>query len=141
MDQTNSIISPKLSRFDLTMIVVSLVIGIGIFRTPSIVAQNARTPFIFFLAWILGGMASLCGALTFAEIGSRFPAAGGFYKIFSCCYHSAYAFMLNWVIVITIAASNAGVALIGAPPPGRRLHTALPLLSRRANTHPASSVT
>lgn len=107
-------IQPKLSRFDLTMIIVSLVIGIGIFRTPSIVAQSAQTPFIFFLAWIVGGLVSLCGALTFAEIGSRHPAAGGFYKIFSYCYHPAYAFMLNWVLVITVSASNTGVALIGA---------------------------
>lgn len=107
-------IQPKLSRFDLTMIIVSLVIGIGIFRTPSIVAQSAQTPFIFFLAWISGGIVSLCGALTFAEIGSRYPAAGGFYKIFSHCYHPAYAFMLNWVLVITVSASNTGVALIGA---------------------------
>jgi len=107
-------IQPKLTRFDLTMIIISLVIGIGIFRTPAIVAQNAQTPFIFFTAWIVGGIVSLCGALTFAEIGARFPAAGGFYKIFSYCYHPAYAFMLNWVLVITVSASNTGVALIGA---------------------------
>lgn len=107
-------IQPKLTRFDLTMIIVSLVIGIGIFRTPAIVAQNAQTPFIFFLAWAVGGLVSLCGALTFAEIGSRYPVAGGFYKIFSYAYHPAYAFMLNWVLVITVSASNTGVALIGA---------------------------
>ncbi len=107
-------IQPKLTRFDLTMIIVSLVIGIGIFRTPAIVAENAGIPEIFFLAWIVGGIVSLCGALTFAEIGSRYPAAGGFYKIFSYCYHPAYAFMLNWVLVITVSASNTGVALIGA---------------------------
>src|SRR5580658_1227411 len=96
------------------MIVVSLVIGIGIFRTPSIVAEKAGSPFIFFTAWILGGVVSICGALTFAEIGSRFPAAGGFYKIFSYCYHPAYAFMLNWSLVIINAASAVGVAIVGA---------------------------
>jgi APA family basic amino acid/polyamine antiporter len=107
-------IKPKLSLFDLTMIVVSLVIGIGIFRTPSIVAQKAGTPFIFFATWTLGGIISICGALTFAEIGSRYPVAGGFYKIFSYCYHPAYAFMLNWSLVITNSASAVGVALVGA---------------------------
>ncbi len=107
-------ITPRLRFFDLTMIVVSLVIGIGIFRTPSIVAVKAGTPFIFFTAWILGGVVSTCGALTFAEIGSRYPAAGGFYKIFSHCYHPAYAFMLNWSLVIVNAASSVGVALVGA---------------------------
>ena len=96
------------------MIIVSLVIGIGIFRSPAIVAQKAGSPAIFFTAWILGGLVSICGALTFAEIGSRFPVAGGFYKIFSHCYHPAYAFMLNWSLVITNAASAVGVAIVGA---------------------------
>lgn len=107
-------IKPRLGFFDLTMIVISLVIGIGIFRTPQIVAARAGDLRIFFLAWIVGGVVSLCGALTFAEIGSRYPVAGGFYKIFSYCYHPAYAFMLNWVLVAINAASSAGVALIGA---------------------------
>ena len=107
-------IKPKLGLFDLTMITVSLVIGIGIFKTPSIVAQKAETPLIFFAAWILGGIVSICGALTFAEIGSRMPVAGGFYKIFSHCYHPAFAFMLNWSLVITNAGSAVGVAIVGA---------------------------
>jgi len=96
------------------MIVVSFVIGIGIFRTPSIVAQKAGTPELFFAAWILGGFISICGALTFAEIGSRFPVAGGFYKIFSACYHPVFAFMLNWSLVIINSFSAVGVALVGA---------------------------
>ncbi len=96
------------------MIIVSLIIGIGIFRTPAIVAQKSETPLIFFSVWILGGIISICGALTFAEIGSRLPAAGGFYKIFSHCYHPAFAFMMNWSLVITNSASAVGVAIVGA---------------------------
>jgi basic amino acid/polyamine antiporter, APA family len=106
-------IQPKLNTFDLTIIVISLVIGMGIFRTPVEVAQKAGTPLIFFAAWILGGVASFCGALTFAEIGSRMPAAGGFYKVFSVCYHPAFAFMVNWISVISNAASVAAVAIVG----------------------------
>jgi APA family basic amino acid/polyamine antiporter len=107
-------IKPKLGLFDLTMIVVSLVIGMGIFRTPVEVANKAQIPLIFFLAWIIGAVVSLLGALTFAEIGSRYPAAGGFYRIFSHCYHPAFAFMVNWMTVISNAASTASVAIIGA---------------------------
>ncbi len=106
-------IKPKLRTFDLSMIVVSLVIGIGIFRTPTLVAQSAQTPFIFFMAWTLGGLVSICGALTFAEIGSRFPVPGGLYKIFSHCYHPTYAFMINWVLLLTYGAGAAGVTIIG----------------------------
>jgi APA family basic amino acid/polyamine antiporter len=107
-------IKPQLRRFDLTIIVISLVIGMGIFRTPAEVADKAVTPTIFYLAWICGGLVSLVGALTFAEIGSRFPAAGGFYKIFSHCYSPRFAFMVNWITVISNAASVAAVAMIGS---------------------------
>src|SRR5579862_2552649 len=107
-------IKPKLNRFDLTMIVIGLIIGMGIFKTPSDVALNAGNGWIFFGAWIFGGLVSLCGALTFAEIGARYPVTGGFYKVFSYCYHPAIAFMINWVLVISNAASVAVVALIGS---------------------------
>lgn len=96
------------------MIVVSLVIGMGIFQTPAEVANKAGTPFILFAAWIGGAIVSLFGALTFAEIGSRYHVAGGFYRIFSHCYHPAFAFMVNWITVISNAGSTAIVAIIGA---------------------------
>lgn len=104
----------QLSLFDLSMIVVSLVIGMGIFRTPVNVAAKAQIPELFFLAWIVGGFVALCGALTYAEIGSRYPVTGGYYKIFSVCYHPSIAFAINCIIVVSNAASVAGVALIGS---------------------------
>jgi len=107
-------IKPRLSPFDLTMIVVSLVIGMGIFKTPGDVAMKAGSPCIFFSVWIFGGIVSLCGALTFAEIGARYPNAGGFYKTLSYCYHPSLAFMAEWVLAISNIASVAAVALIGA---------------------------
>jgi APA family basic amino acid/polyamine antiporter len=108
-------IKPRLNLFDTTMIVVSLVVGIGIFRTPSIVAGATRTPELFFAAWILGGFVSLLGALTFAEIGSRFPKPGAYYKVVAECYHSALSFMLNWANVLIVGgAGAAAVATIGA---------------------------
>jgi APA family basic amino acid/polyamine antiporter len=104
----------QLKLFDLTMIVVSLVIGMGIFRSSYDVAKEAHTPVIFFGAWVFGGIIALFGALTFAEIGSRYPVTGGFYKVFSYCYHPALAFMINCIIIISNAASVSAVALIGA---------------------------
>lgn len=104
----------KLNIFDFTMIMVSLVIGMGIFRTPVNVAASSPTPFLFFLIWITGGIIAICGALTYAEIGSRFPVTGGYYRIFSFAYHPSVAFAVNCIILISNAASLAGVALIGA---------------------------
>lgn len=107
-------IKPRLNRFDLTIIMVSFVIGTGIFRTPVEVAQTAIIPVIFFAAWIAGAVISSFGALTLAEVGSRYPAAGGYYKIFSHCYHPAFAFMVNWISIIGNAGASASVAIIGA---------------------------
>lgn len=103
-----------LSLFDITMIVVGLVIGLGIFRTASDSARAALTPGVFFMSWIVGGLIALCGALTYAEIGSRYPITGGYYKIFATCYHPSIAFAINCIILISNAASLAGVALIGS---------------------------
>jgi APA family basic amino acid/polyamine antiporter len=104
----------KLGLFDFTMIVVSLVIGMGIFRTPANVAAASPTPFIFYVAWIAGGLVALCGALTYAEIGSRLPVTGGYYKVFSYAYHPSIAFAINCIILVSNAASGAAVALVGS---------------------------
>jgi len=108
-------IKAKLTTFDATMIVVSLIIGIGIFRTPAMVAAAAKTPTLFYAAWALGGLVSFIGALTFAEIGGRFAKPGSYYKVVAESYSSGLAFMLNWTnVVILNGAGAAGVALIGA---------------------------
>lgn len=85
----------------------------GIFRTPANVAAAVPTPVVFFAVWLAGGLVALCGALTYAEIGSRFPVTGAYYKIFSYCYHPSVAFAINCIILVSNAASLAGVALIG----------------------------
>ncbi|MBS1512415.1 MAG: APC family permease [Bacteroidetes bacterium] len=103
----------KLNLFDFTMIVVSLVIGMGIFRTPANVAKASPDTFLFFAAWVAGGVVALCGALTYAEIGSRLPVTGGYYKVFSYAYHPSIAFAINCVILVSNAASLAAVALVG----------------------------
>ena len=112
--ENNSGKANQLRLFDLTMIVVGLVIGMGIFRTASDAASASLTPTIYFAAWIAGGIIALCGALTYAEIGSRYPVTGGYYKIFAACYHPSVAFAINCIILISNAASLSGVALIGS---------------------------
>ena len=64
----------KLGLFDFTMIVVSLVIGMGIFRTPANVAAASPTPAIFFIAWIAGGLVALMWCIDLCR--DWFPVAG-----------------------------------------------------------------
>src|ERR1700688_3791085 len=107
-------IRARLSTFDTAMVVFSLVVGIGIFRTPAIVAGAAGGTSLYLAAWIAGGFISLIGALTFAEIGSRYPRAGGYYRVVADCYRPTLAFMLNWSQTLMQGAGAAVVAIIGA---------------------------
>lgn len=104
----------KLSLFDITIIAIGLVVGMGIFRTAKDAAAASTSPAMYFGVWILGGLIAICGALTYAEIGSRYPVTGGYYKIFAVCYHPSLAFGINCIILISNAASLSGVALIGS---------------------------
>jgi basic amino acid/polyamine antiporter, APA family len=126
-------IQARLSTFDTAMVVFSLVVGIGIFRTPAIVAGAAGSTLLFYAAWIAAGLISLIGALVFAEIGSRYPRAGGYYRVVADCYDPTLAFMLNWSQTLVQGAGAAGVAFIGAeylipvllPPQWRTPHASL----------------
>ena len=114
MPITSNKTSTQLNLFDFTMIMVSFVIGMGIFRTPVNVAKASLDPLGYLFAWVAGGFIALCGALTYAEIGSRYPVTGGYYKIFSLVYHPSIAFAINGIILISNASSVAAVALVGA---------------------------
>jgi len=103
-----------LDLFSVTVIVISLVIGMGIFKIPALVAATSGTENIFFGAWALGGVIALFGALTYAEIGARLPVMGGYYKVFAACYHPAVGFTVNALILVCNAASLAIVVLVGA---------------------------
>jgi APA family basic amino acid/polyamine antiporter len=104
----------KLRLFDLTIIVISLVIGMGIFKTPAGIAAKSGIQEIFYSAWAMGGIMALVGALIFAEIGARLPVVGAYYKVYSFAYHPSVGFTINILILISNAASLAVVALIGA---------------------------
>lgn len=112
--RTAETIRPSLGLFDTVMVVISLIIGIGIFRAPAEVARLSARPEYFFLCWGIGGFAALLGGLVFAEIGGRKPMAGGFYKIVSESWGPSISFMMNWMNVLSTCASAAIVAITGS---------------------------
>src|SRR2546428_13604133 len=69
----------SLRTIDGLAMVVGIMVGSGIFRTPGLVAAYLGRPALTFVAWILGGVVALLGALCFAELSTRHPAAGGKY--------------------------------------------------------------
>ncbi|MBU1998553.1 MAG: amino acid permease, partial [Candidatus Omnitrophica bacterium] len=68
-----------LSRWDSVAIITAIVIGVGIFRVPAEVAKLLQSPTLMLIAWFLGGLISLLGALCYAELSASFPKTGGNY--------------------------------------------------------------
>jgi len=106
---------PQLSVFDAVTIVVGLVVGIGIFRTPSIVAANVAYEWLFILVWIVGGLITLVGALCYAELSAAHPHAGGEYHFLSRAYGRSVAMMFGWArcTVIQTGAIAAVAFMLG----------------------------
>ena len=101
---------PVLSVFDGAMIVVGIVIGAGIFRTPSMVAGVTGSIDWMLTAWILGGVLSLIGALCYAELASTFPNAGGDYHFLTRAYGRDVSFFFAWARVAVI--TTGSIALL-----------------------------
>ena len=82
-----------LSLFDCVAIIVGIVIGVGIFRLPSIVAGIAGNERLILLVWLLGGIISFIGALCYAELATAFPSAGGEYNFLTRAFGRNIGFL------------------------------------------------
>jgi APA family basic amino acid/polyamine antiporter len=115
----------ELSTVDATAVVIGAIIGVGIFFTPSRVAEVAGSTQLGLLTWAIGGLIALLGALTFAELGAMVPRAGGQYELLRDAYGSATGFVYVVCnatatqagaigVISLVAVDNLGVLLTGA---------------------------
>ena len=96
-------------------ILAGTVIGTGIFLVPSTIAREVGSVGMVFLVWIAGALLSLAGALTYAELGSTFPAAGGEYVFLRRAYGPLWGFLFGWQqVVIGKTGSIASIAIASA---------------------------
>src|SRR5437868_2686466 len=102
-----------LSLTDATMLVVSSVIGVGIFLTPGVVAASLPVASLFLFAWALGGLLSLAGALANAELGAMYPHAGGDYVYLREAYHPTAGFLVGWLSFFVIYAGTVATLATG----------------------------
>jgi basic amino acid/polyamine antiporter, APA family len=102
---------PVLSIWGATMITVGIVIGAGIFQTPALVANISGSSGAMLAAWVLGGVLSLVGALTYAELASTYPSAGGDYTFLTRAYGKHVSFVFAWARSLVICTGS--IALIG----------------------------
>ncbi len=100
----------KLSRFSAIAIIVGIVIGAGIFKTPSMVAGVTGDAGWMLVAWFLGGMISLAGALCYAELATTYPHAGGDYHFIARALGKDISFLYAWAKATVI--NTGSIALL-----------------------------
>jgi APA family basic amino acid/polyamine antiporter len=112
----------RLSTIDGLAMVVGIMVGAGIFRTPGLVAAQLGRPWLTFVAWIAGGAVSVLGALVFAELGTRHPQAGGKYVYAREAFGRRAGFVVGWIEALGIyCAAIAGVGVVAGDYLGRLL--------------------
>jgi APA family basic amino acid/polyamine antiporter len=110
----------SLRLFDGLAMVVGIMVGSGIFRTPGLVAAQLGRPWLTFIAWVLGGALALLGALCFAELATRYPRAGGKYVYVREAFGTRAAFVVGWVEGVAIyPVAIAAIAVVAGEYTGR----------------------
>jgi APA family basic amino acid/polyamine antiporter len=114
-----------LGPFDATMVVIGGIIGSGIFINPYIVAGRLDSSWLVLAAWAAGGAIALAGALSYAELGSLFPKAGGQYVYLRDAWHPLAGFLYGWALLaliesgavaaVAITFANYALRLVGRP--------------------------
>lgn len=98
----------RLGVYDVVLIVIGAVIGSGIFRTPSVVAQRIHSPGLILWAWAAGAVVALFGVFILGELGSRRPDDCGAYAYLRDAFHPVIAFAYGWTSLL--ASLTGGIA-------------------------------
>lgn len=98
-----------------TGIMVGIIIGSGIFRTPPAIAGVLSSPALILVLWLVGGLVSLCGAFAYAELACMFPRTGGVYVFLREGYGRGTAFVFGWTyLLLSKPFAAAGIAVVFA---------------------------
>ncbi len=102
METPDSGLPRVLGLWDIVGIVIGGIVGSGIFIVPAAIAAQVDAPVLFLAVWVVGGILSFFGALSFAELGAAYPQAGGVYVYLREAYGSAVAFLFGWTLFLVI---------------------------------------
>jgi amino acid transporter len=106
-------VSPQqlLGRWGAIAIIVGIVVGAGIFKTPSMVASVAGDTGWVITIWVAGALISLAGALCYAELSCAYPHTGGDYHFLARAYGRHVSFLYAWAKAMVI--NTGAIALLG----------------------------
>jgi basic amino acid/polyamine antiporter, APA family len=101
----------ELNLFDAVAVVVGTIIGSGIFLLPSSIAAQINSFGVVLLVWVIGGLLTLFGALSLAELGSIYPGTGGLCTYLRHCYGPLPAFLYAWALLVMV--QSGSIAALG----------------------------
>src|SRR5216117_2036370 len=110
---TTTELKRELGLFDATMINVGTMIASAIFIVPATVAAAVPGSVTMTLVWIVGGVASLLGALSIAELAAAYPEAGGQYAYLREAYGQAWGFLYGWANFAVINTASIAAISVG----------------------------
>lgn len=111
----NNQLQPKLGLSAASFLVISVIIGSGVFKKIAPMAQELGSPWLILLCWLIAGIVSLAGALCTAELVSMYPNSGGEYNYFQKIYGRFFSFLYGWASFAVIkTASISALAYIFA---------------------------
>jgi APA family basic amino acid/polyamine antiporter len=103
-------LKPTLSIFDAGALIIGMVIGASIYESPALIAVNAGSASVTLIAWLLGGVMSIVGALCYAELATAYPHPGGNYHYFMQAFGKDIAFLFAWARMTVI--QTGSIALL-----------------------------
>jgi APA family basic amino acid/polyamine antiporter len=96
-----------------TLLVIGSVIGSGIFLTTGVMAERLPSPGLILLAWSAGCLFALTGALSYAELGTMFPRAGGVYVFLHEAFGPLVGFLYGWTTLLVVLAGGIAAVAVG----------------------------
>ena len=116
----------RLGLYPVTNIVISNMIGAGIFTTSGLLMSDLNSPVLMLSLWVIGGIIALCGAISYGELGASMPDAGGEYLFISRLYNPLAGFLSGWVSFIVGFSAPIAASAIGFSAYFLRAFPALP---------------
>jgi len=103
------LLTPRLGLWDTVSIIVGIVVGTAIFKSPTVVFQNAGGPWFAMGLWLAGGVLAWCGAVCYAELATTYPRDGGDYEYLTRAYGPWCGFLFGWAQLTTVVSGNIAI--------------------------------
>jgi amino acid transporter len=108
-NHANTPVAPRLGQWDAVSIIVGIVVGTSIFRSPAVIFDKAGGAWTAMGLWLVGGALAWCGAVCYAELATTYPRDGGDYEYLNRAYGPWCGFLFGWAQLTTVISGNIAI--------------------------------